>query len=168
MWEAQDDWDNPETQNLTDPMSGNYCFFWNYEGMLITNDNRRLFRGPTSPAGGRKYSTLLATDYFSYGAGHDNPPPSVFASCERFEKTVSNGTQIVAPYWAGSVAANASEKPEISLKAVYTDGHVETYSADETVSLHVINNRRTGTTFEVGTITSPGEFFIPENAVPRH
>lgn len=170
MWQAGDAWDNPETTNETDPMSGNYCFYWNYEGVLVTDQNgeevRRLFRGPRTPAGGRKYSDVLATDYFSYGAGHDNPPPSVFASCERFDEAVSNATQIVAPYWAGHTATDSSDRPELTLKAVYTDGHVEMYHSTEVERLHVINNPKTGDTWPIGTKESPGEFFIPENAVP--
>ena len=165
MWEAQDAWDNPETQIEADPMSGNYCFYWSYEGVLVTDDGRRLFRGPTTPAGGRRYSNVLATDFFNYGAGHDNPPPSVYASCERFEKAVSNATQIVAPYWAGP-AASETDKPQLTLKAVYTDGHVESYTSSDVVRLDVINNPKTGATFDVGTKDSPGEFFIPRNAVP--
>lgn len=165
MWEAREAWDNPETERSTDPLSGHYCFYWSYEAVLVTVEDgkevRRPFRGPRTPAGGRRYSNVLATDFFSYGAGHDNPPPSVYASCEHFDRASSNATQIVAPYWAGSPD---DDRPELSLKAVYTDGHVETYSSADVKRLHVISNPKTYETFDVGTKVSPGEFFIPENA----
>jgi type II secretory pathway pseudopilin PulG len=48
-WEAADDWDNPETPSVKDPVSGTYCFYWNYTGFL--EERSYLFRGPQSTQG---------------------------------------------------------------------------------------------------------------------
>ena len=34
MWEAGDEWDNPDTPQEKDPMSGSYCYFWGYDSGL--------------------------------------------------------------------------------------------------------------------------------------
>ncbi|MCG8376456.1 MAG: hypothetical protein MI702_08225, partial [Chlorobiales bacterium] len=61
-WAQGDNWDNPDTPMSLDTLDGNYCFYWNYVGYL--GGKRKVFLGPQRPAGSRKTSTLLVTDYF--------------------------------------------------------------------------------------------------------
>ena len=46
-WDAGDDWDNPENSFPLDPVTGAYCFWWNYVGLL--SGRRVCFRGPWGP-----------------------------------------------------------------------------------------------------------------------
>lgn len=175
MWQAGDDWDNPETPPEKDPMSGSYCYFWGYDSVALTAQGKRLFRGPRRPADGRKYSTLLACDFFGYSGGYDPSPPRTYASCERMALGKDRSKQLVAPYWSG-VSETAHQPPDgdypstehlpkMRLKAVFTDGHVENYTEQDVVALDVISNRKTRETFGIDTSETPGLFFIPRKAV---
>jgi len=160
MWDAGEDWAGAQ-------VSGNYGFYWNYEGIIQGADGRRKrFKGPRGPASSRKYSKLLAADYLGYGSGSDRPPPNRFASCEGFNgASAQEERPISAPYWVGELHATPEEMPEIRLKAVYTDGHVETYDSQDTVILDVIKDRKTLKTYGQGTWTALGWFFLPEDAL---
>jgi prepilin-type N-terminal cleavage/methylation domain-containing protein len=175
MWEAGDEWDNPDTLQEKDPMSGSYCYFWGYDSVALMDQGKRLFKGPRRPADGRKYSTLLACDFFGYSGGYDPSPPRTYASCETMELGVERSTQYLAPYWSG--VSEAAQKPiddsypdiehlpKMRLKAVYSDGHVESYTEQDVVALDVISNRKTYETFGIDNSNTPGLFFIPRNAV---
>jgi type II secretory pathway pseudopilin PulG len=175
MWDAGDDWDNPETPQEKDPMSGSYCYFWGYDSVAMLDQGKRLFKGPRRPAGGRKYSTLLACDFFGYSGGYDPSPPRTYASCERMALGKDRSTQLLAPYWSGvSEVANkpldadypkVDHLPKMRLKAVFVDGHVTSYTEQDVVALDVISNRKTYDTFGIDNSNTPGLFFIPREAV---
>ncbi len=175
MWDAGDDWDNPETPQEMDPMSGSYCYFWDYDAVAVTDRGKRWFRGPKRPSAGRKYSTLLACDFFGYSGGYDPSPPRTYASCERMVNGQERSTQLLAPYWSGVSEAvekpvdaafpNVSHLPKMRLKAVFTDGHVENYTEQDVVALDVISNRKTNETFGIDNSDTPGLFFVPRIAV---
>jgi len=172
MWDAGDNWDNPATPATTkDLFTGSFCLYWNYEGLLDTR-TKRLFKGPWGPACGKAYSRLLASDHFGYGNGLDIPPSFSYASCEPFDDAGINDKADM-PRWVslapgpGNVPPPVETFPRISLKAVYTDGHVERYSSSDVVPMWVIVNRADLTAYKIdGTQGTPGLFFLPANAVP--
>jgi prepilin-type N-terminal cleavage/methylation domain-containing protein len=175
MWDSGDEWDNPETPQEKDPMSGSYCYFWGYDSVVVTEQGKRLFRGPRRPGDGRKYSKLLACDFFGYSGGYDPSPPRTFASCERMALGTSRSTQLLAPYWSGvsempqkpvdADHPSVEHLPKIRLKAVYADGHVESYSEQEVVALDIISNPKTYETFGIDDDNTPGLFYIPKKAL---
>jgi prepilin-type N-terminal cleavage/methylation domain-containing protein len=157
-WYAGDEWDNPETPPMEDPLSGTYCFYWNYTGYL--EDRDYLFKGPRSSASGRERSKLLVSDYFGYG--HFRSPNS-YGSCEKFAgASITEGTLLSSAYWSSEGVAG-SDAPEIKLHAGYTDGHVETYSASDTLTMRVIWKPEIGEPYpdDIG----PGCFYLPRNAL---
>jgi len=160
MWAAGDDWDNPDTPVAADPVTGTYCFWWNYIGYLA--EGPRLFYGPRTPAASGRQSKLLMTDYFGYdhyrSAGH-------FGSCEKLPGgDVVPETWLLSSYWFAAGDPN-SGMPDLKLRAAYTDGHVETYSASEVVPMRVSKTAVGAPPFPNGG-ASPGIFYLPENAVP--
>ncbi len=167
MWAAGDAWDNPDTPQSLDPMKGSYCFYWNYEGMISQGSgDRSRFRGPIGPASSGKYSKLLVSDYYGKGTGHDGPPPLTFTSCEMFAGAAVNSKENVTAYWTRPVGL-AEAVPVLSLKAVYTDGHVGTYGSDEVVEMSVIKarSRTAPEVYGIGDDRSPGLFFLPADAM---
>jgi prepilin-type N-terminal cleavage/methylation domain-containing protein len=158
VWDAGDEWDNPKTPPVQDPASGIYCFYWNYTGYLPDRDY--LFRGPRNSAGGRGHSKLLVSDYFGYDH-HRNR--GFYGSCEKFPgASIVEGSLLSSAYWSnrGDPGADA---PEIKLRAGYTDGHVESFSASDTVTMKVIRYRETGEPYLDG--MGPGDFYLPRNAL---
>jgi prepilin-type N-terminal cleavage/methylation domain-containing protein len=157
-WQAGDDWDNPDTSVPTDPVGGTYCFYWNYKGYL--GGRRLIFRGPQGPASGaRRYSKLLVSDYFGYD--HWRSPVS-YSSCEPFSgANITPETWLLSAFWSRS--GTADNPPEIKLRAGYTDGHVETYSASEVVPMKVSITADGYVPYpdDVG----PGVFLLPRNAL---
>lgn len=157
-WNAGDQWDNPETEPVEDPVSGTYCFYWNYTGYL--EDRDYLFKGPRNSAGGREQSKLLVSDYFGYD--HHRSPNS-YGSCERFRgASITEGTLLSSAYWSDKGGAG-SRAPDIKLHAGYTDGHVENFSASDTLTMRVIWKPETGEPYPHG--IGPGNFFLPRNAL---
>ena len=157
-WEAGDDWDNPDTSPRFDPLTGTYCFYWNYVGYLAESDT--VFRGPTGPASMGRHSQLLITDYFGYDHWRS---PKAFGSCEKFKGAeIIPETQLLSSYW--SVDGDPNQvMPEVKLKAAYTDGHVETYTSSEVTPMKV--------SFEPEGVppypdsVAGGIFFVPKDAV---
>lgn len=166
MWDAGEKWDYPGMAG-DDVFSGNYAYYWNYEGIIQgAAGQRKRFRGPQGPGSSRKYSKLLISDYLGYGGGLDEPPPCRFASCDGFERAiVQNEKHISASYWVGKLNARPEDIPVIKLKALYTDGHVAPYDSRDTVILDVIKDRRTLDTYGQGSLTTPGWFFLPDAAL---
>ena len=157
-WDAGDDWNNPETSFPSDPVGGTYCFYWNYIGFL--GGQRGIFRGPQGPASSRKYSKLLVSDYFGYDHWRS---PKAFGSCEEFKGAgITPETWLLSAYWSGE-GDPSSGKPHIKLRAGYTDGHVESYSASEVVPMKVSITSDGSVPYpdDVG----PGVFYLPENAL---
>jgi len=170
MWNAGDDWDNPDAA-ATDIFTGSFCFYWNYNG-LLDPETRRVFRGPIGPAGGRGYSKLLVSDHFGYGNGWDIPPSYAYASCELFNgSTIGNKSDV--PRWisensgSGKVPPDVKDYPQINLKAAYIDGHVERYPSSEVVPMWVIKTLDGSIPYSIrGEESTPGLFFLPKQAVP--
>lgn len=160
VWNAGDDWDNPQTTPVKDPVSGTYCFYWNYTGYLEERDY--LFKGARNSAGGNWQSKLLVSDYFGYD--HQRNPNS-YGSCERFPgASITEGTLLSSAYWSdkGSVVQSA---PDIKLQAGYSDGHVENFSASDTVAMRVIKVPETSEPYPGGDGVGPGVFYLPRQAL---
>jgi len=159
-WDAGDDWDNPRTPLVPDPVSGTYCLYWNYIGYLP--DRRYFFRGPRDTAGGPRRSRLLVSDYFGYD---HHRSPSCYGSCEKFSgAAITEGTVLSSAYWS-VFSDDGSSKPGIKLRAGYTDGHVDIYSGTETVTMKVIIDPETGEPYPSGDGSGPGDFFLPRSAL---
>ncbi len=157
-WEAGDKWDNPQTSNPADPVGGSYCFYWNYKGVL--QEQNRVFQGPRDQSAGRRQSTLLVSDYFGYGNWRRTPPE--FGSCEIFDNaTEESETLLLSSYW--TAPGTLAEIPEVTLRAGYTDGHVETFSSRDTVPMKVSITSDGKTPYPEG--VGPGIFFLPAKAI---
>ncbi|TKJ37160.1 MAG: hypothetical protein CEE38_09715 [Planctomycetes bacterium B3_Pla] len=157
-WNAGDEWDNPETLPMKDPLSGTFCFYWNYTGYL--EDRNYLFRGPRNSAGGRGESKLLVSDYFGYNHWRSK---NSYSSCERFGAvSITEGTQLSSAYWSGESSAG-SDAPQIRLQAGYADGHVESFSSSDTLIMKVILHPKTGEPYPED--ITPGNFYLPRNAL---
>lgn len=157
-WDAGDEWDNPDTPPVEDPMSGTYCFYWNYTGYL--EDRDYLFMGPRDSANSQVTSKLLVSEYFGYD--HFRSENS-YSSCEKFAGvSITEGTLLSSAYWSREVVVG-SDAPDIKLRAGYTDGHVETYSSSDTSAMKVILKPETGEPYpdDIG----PGSFYLPRNAL---
>lgn len=154
-WHAQDDWDNPETGPVKDPLSGNYCFYWNYTGYLEGRDS--LFNGPSTSAGGRRESKLLVSDYFGYDHWRSQ---NAYGSCEQFKNArISPGTVRSSSYWSRGEDWVNLETITVKLQAGFTDGHVEEYSAANVVPMRVILNVAANTPYPNG--IGPGIYYLP-------
>lgn len=157
-WEKADDWDNPETPPVKDPVSGTYCFYWNYTGFL--KDKNCLFNGPRNATGGKYQSKLLVSDYFGYSHWRSR---NSYSSCELFDKSsVVEGTLLSSDYWSCQENIK-SGIPQLSLHAGYTDGHVEKYSSSNTISLRVIIDPKKSEPYPDD--IAPGIFYLPKNAL---
>jgi len=157
-WDNGDQWDNPETPPFQDPVSGTYCFYWNYTGFLEERDY--LFHGPADTNGDISKSKLLVSDYFGYNHFRSK---YCYSSCEKFtDASVTAGTQLSSDYWSGKVPY-VSERPNIKLNAGYTDGHVEKFSSSDTFTMRVILEPKTGEPYPEH--IEPGKFFLPRDAL---
>jgi prepilin-type N-terminal cleavage/methylation domain-containing protein len=156
-WDAGDNWDNPNTSYPADPVGGTYCFYWNYRGFL--GGRRVVFRGPQGPASSGRYSKLLVSDYFGYNHWRN---PGSFGSCEQFDGAgITPETWLLSSFW--SRKSDADDFPEIKLRAGYTDGHVETYSASNVVPIKVSITADGTVPYPDG--VGPGVFYLPRNAL---
>jgi len=157
-WEAGDDWDHPGSPQDGDPVSGTYCFYWNYTGYL--SETEKAFRGPRSTSsGGRGRSTILLSDYFGANTWRNEEE---YGSSQIFKGAGSTeSSNYYADFWTGGDAEGS--KPDIKLSAAYVDGHAEYYDSDEVVTMEIIN-RDESEVFdpEVG----KGKFFLPEACLP--
>jgi prepilin-type N-terminal cleavage/methylation domain-containing protein len=159
-WDAGDAWDNPDTPVTADPLSGTYCFYWGYIGYL--GEGPRLFRGPMTAAGMGGHSTLLVSDYFGYGHWRT---PGAFASCEKLDGAeIDPETQLTSAWWKAPGDPNVG-LPDVTLRAGYADGHVETYSPRDAIPMRVSMYPEGVPPFPDGG-PSAGLYYIPRNA-PR-
>jgi prepilin-type N-terminal cleavage/methylation domain-containing protein len=159
-WDAGDDWDNPETPMVGDQVYGTYCFYWNYTGYLEERDY--LFKGPRSSASGARCSKLLVSDYLGYN--HWRSKDS-YSSCEKFEgSSITEDRPLSSEYWFRKGDAN-SDVPEVKLRSGYADGHVETYSASDTLTMKVIWKPEIAEPYPDDSDIGPGCIFLPTNAL---
>lgn len=154
-WDAQDDWDNPETGTPKDPLTGNYSFYWNYTGYL--EGRTRLFKGPHTSAGARLESKLLVSDYFGYDHVRSL---KAYGSCERFRSAdITPETHHASSYWSRGEDWVNLQTITIKLQAGFTDGHVEDFSAANVVPMKAIMIRATNTPYPPG--IGPGIYYLP-------
>lgn len=163
-WDDGDEWDNPDTAPVPDPVIGVYCFYWNYTGYL--GGRKGLFKGPKGPAGGWGQSRLLVSDYFGYDHWRS---PNAYGSCEKFRSAdITEGTWISSAYWSCPASDSNTDldcrqtsldRLGIELHAGYTDGHVESYCPSDTVTMKVIWKRETNEPYPAG--LGPGDFCLP-------
>jgi hypothetical protein len=166
-WEAGDDWDNPDTPLLQDPVMGTYCFYWNYIGFL--DGRTEPFKGPQSISSEPCRSKLLVSDYFGFGHWRNKliyGNYKAYGSCERFKSaSVTPGTPVSSAYWSYRADdANINlHSLDIELHAAYTDGHVECFSPSRTIIMKVSQTPDGSIPYpdELG----PGDFYLPENAL---
>ena len=156
-WDAGDNWDNPNTSFPADPVGGTYCFYWNYRGFV--GGRRIVFRGPQGPASSGRYSKLLVSDYFGYDHWRN---PGSYSSCEPFDGAdITPETYLLSSFWYRK--SDADNFPVINLRAGYTDGHVETYSASNVVPIKVSITADGTVPYPDG--MGPGVFYLPRNAL---
>ncbi len=158
-WDAGDDWDNPDTPVVFDPVDGTFCFYWNYIGYL--GRPRTLFRGPSGPAAGGAQSQLLLSDYFGYGHWQT---PGAFASCEKLPGArVVEETWLAASWWSADGDPNHA-MPDVKLRAAYVDGHVSTYTPAETIPMRIPFTSEGVPPYPDGA-GSRGIFYLPQDAL---
>ena len=158
VWDAGDDWDNPDTPVSSDPFGGTYCFYWNYVGYLP--QTKTLFRGPNGPASLGTHSQLLVTDYFGFDHWRS---PGAFGSCDRLPGAgVVEETWLLSPYWAAKGDPNDG-MPRTKMRAGFVDGHVATYDTSELVPMKVSISAAGVPPYPDGA-ASPGTFYIPKEA----
>ena len=155
VWDAQDGWDYPGMGAGTDPVTGNYSFYWNYTGYL--EGRTRLFKGPSTSAGARRESKLLVSDYFGYDHWRSQ---KAYSSCERFrDADITLETYKASSYWSRGEDLVNLETITVKLQAGFTDGHVEDYSAANVVPMKAIINVATNTPYPPG--IGPGTYYLP-------
>ena len=161
MWVKGEEWDNPDTAAGQDPVIGTYCFYWGYRGFIEGSEN--IFKGPKGTAWETGRSELLVSDYFGYGHWRS---PGAFGSCERFTgASIREGTAVSSAYWArGTTEVDGLDMIDVDLHAGYTDGHVERYSAKNTIKMRVSMSADGKTPYPDA--LGPGIFYLPKNAIP--
>ena len=160
-WDAGDAWDNPNTDPVLDPVTGTYCFYWNYIGFLPGRPTP--FRGPRRVSDSRRYSTLLVSDYFGFDHWRN---PGAYGSCERFEgATVTPETWISSAYWSLLPVQGDScfSRIGIVLHAGYTDGHLEKYMAGDVIPMLVSITDDGSEPYPSG--IGPGVIYLPRNSL---
>ncbi len=157
-WEAGDDWDNPDTSFPSDPVTGTYCFYWNYTGFLV--ERSYPFMGPRSTGDGRRISKLLVSDYFGYDHWRS---PGCYGSCERLDGgAVVEETWLLSAYW--SLGGDGS-RGEVGIRprAGFVDGHVETFSGDDVLTMKVSITSDGTAPYPDG--IGAGAFYLPGNCL---
>jgi hypothetical protein len=158
-WDAGDNWDNPETPLPTDPVGGTYCFYWNYIGFLEEYD--QPFRGPRTMADRGRYSRLLVSDYLGYDHWR---MPNAFTSCEKFKSAaVIPETWLLSALWGRRNGSDDVSTIEVSLRAGYTDGHVQSFETSDVVRMRVSLTPDGSVPWPVG--VGPGYFYLPRESL---
>ena len=157
-WDAGNDWDNPDNLFPQDPLTGTYCFYWNYTGLLY--ERQRLFHGPRFSSGGKGQSKVLMSDYFGYDHWRI---PDVFGSCEKFAgaRATKPELPLISDWWYHRTAG--SRPPDVKLHAGYVDGHVGSFGPEDAVKMKVIIDCQNNEPYpdRIG----PGDFYLPSDAL---
>ena len=159
VWDAGDEWNNPDTTFDILAMRGAYCFYWNYTGLL---DSGKFFKGPRNSSGGKGQSKLMMACYFGYD---HRRTPGAYGSCEKLKGAdVVEETLIESAWWSRPASGGSDlETNNVKLHAAYTDGHVESFTPTEAVPVKTIMNRATNQPYPSG--VGPGDFYIPRDGV---
>ncbi len=166
-WDAGDAWDDPNPLNPSDPVIGTYCFYWNYIGYL-SNQNGP-FIGPRNSWSEEGQSRLLVSDYFGYGHWRHQQiydTCEAYGSCEEFDDAqVTPGTLVSADFWSllNESQSLSRKSLSINLSAGYVDGHVEKYTAAETIPLQVAITADGSEYYPSG--SGPGDIYLPLNSL---
>ena len=167
-WDAGDAWDNPDPETgVEDPLFGNYCLYWNYVGYL--EGKNRPFVGPRSTARRKTESTLLISDYFGYGHWRNEltyGSRDAYGSCEKMKRAgVTIGTSVACDFWSlyDPAGQTPAESLDLSLRAGYIDGHVETFTPLEVLVMKVAMTPD-GLVPYPDDIGPAGTFYIPRNS----
>ena len=161
-WDAGDDWDNPDTAPVQDPVIGVYCFYFNYIGFM--EQPLGIFKGPQTSSDGPEKSRLLVSDYFGYDHWRN---PNAYGGCEKFiNSTLAPGTYVSSSFRSYPAADGEADLTllKIKLHAAYTDGHVESYYPSQTIPMQVSITSDGSVPYPRS--AGPGIFYLPENA--RH
>jgi prepilin-type processing-associated H-X9-DG protein len=160
-WDTGDEWDNPETSFLLDPLFGTYCFYWNYVGFL--GEDVEPFTGPRHAWGGHGQSPVLVSDYFGYD---HHRSPNAYGSCEKFRRaTVTLGTEVSAAYWSCLDSEVGASLDSLRLNAGYVDGHVGSFKASETLPMQVSIAPDGTVPYPSGVGLGPGDFYLPRDSL---
>jgi type II secretory pathway pseudopilin PulG len=160
-WDAGDDWDNPDTAPVSDPVIGTYCFYFNYIGFM--GQPRDVFRGPQTSSDGPEKSKLLVSDYFGYDHWRN---PNAYGGCEKFiNSSLAPGTYVSSTFRSYQAVGHEADLAvlKIKLHAAYTDGHVESYYPSETVPMEVSITPDGSVPYPSS--AGPGIFYLPEDAL---
>lgn len=160
-WAAGDQWDHPSTPLPFDPLVGTFNIFWNYTGHLPAYDGP--FIGPEGPSASSHQSKLVMTDYIGFGHWSN---PDAYSSCEQVKGAVSKPeTWVAASCWSSEPQDNAINHtiPQVTLRAGFTDGHVESYNESELTILNVAEDKDGANPFP--RLAGAGDIFIPRRAL---
>ena len=157
-WDAADKWDNPDRIGAFDPMTGSYCFWWNYRGWLP--EQRKVFNGPKRSSGGNGQSKMLISDYFGSDTWRN---PGQYGSCEiiKGSRVIGSNSLFTDFYSGGNILDNP---PEVKLTAGFTDGHVESYTSSDVVTLEV-SNEWNGKGSPLPELRN-GKLYLPRSSMP--
>jgi len=137
FWAGGSTWANPGMPSNDGWLKGAYCLYWGYQGLV----DGRLFRGPrNAPAGAGR---LLTSCYLGRNSGRSG---DAFASCQPGPRSRRcPGDAGETDFWVfGDGTAAGISRIGARFHAGYADGHVEGYSAAETVIMDVILRRAEG------------------------
>ncbi|MHC4123519.1 MAG: type II secretion system protein, partial [Planctomycetota bacterium] len=107
VWDAGDEWNNPDTAFDVRAMRGEYCFYWNYTGWLNGN---KLFKGPRGPSLGGK---LVMSCYLGYD---HRQTPEAYGSCERFKGADIHPETLIESAWWSRKASDGFNLSTINVK----------------------------------------------------
>ena len=160
-WQGQEEWDNPDTNPYLDPLSGTYCFYWNYTGYL---ENRgRLFHGPHRQSGSNNEGTLLVSDYFGFDHWRS---PGAYGSCHQFNGAeITVETPLSSAYWSRTETEVPSDLDSVTIKLYcgFADGHVESFSSGQVEPMRVSLTADGATPYPEG--VGPGIFYLPRDGI---
>lgn len=164
-WLLGDGWDDPQTHASEDALFGTYCLYWNYTAYL--KDFTQPFKGPADLYASPKRSDLLVSDYLGY---NDWRNLGCFGSCEVLStehKQVLTGAEMHSSYWSFSRGDAGQDLYALrgKLCAAFVDGHVETYTPEQTHPIEVSENLEGTIPYGPTDIRYPGIYYLPDNAI---